>query len=213
MRWGCVDQPYWDDRPVALVGNGPSLKGFDFERLRDRFHVVAIKGAIFSIPWATAGFGLDFPRYQEWHQRLFEVRVPTYWACVSFSQFPRPQPACITFLRRIDMPAGLSEDPRYINAGGTSGFGAFNVAWLKRARKVVLFGYDYQPDNHGNWHYDEKPYRQQRKQVQSLWDGWLKKWEKVHTRIKDRGVEVINACPTSKLSIFPKLTIDEALNG
>ena len=40
--YGKIKQPFWDDKPVAVVGGGPSLSDFDFEQLRGA-HVLAIK--------------------------------------------------------------------------------------------------------------------------------------------------------------------------
>jgi len=44
--------------------------------------------------------------------------------------------------RRIDI-SNLSDDPGAICSGGSSGFGAVNLAWLKRSRRMILLGFDY----------------------------------------------------------------------
>ena len=54
--YGKIGKPFWDDKPVAVVAGGPSLVDFDFEQLRGA-HVLAVKGSMFDIPWADAGFG------------------------------------------------------------------------------------------------------------------------------------------------------------
>src|SRR5262249_22760879 len=77
--YGKVTRPYWDDKPVAIVGGGPSLMNFDFNEVRGE-HVLAVKGSIFDIPWADAGFGLDMPRYNEWRERLAGLHARIYWA-------------------------------------------------------------------------------------------------------------------------------------
>jgi len=212
-EWGHVAEPYWEGKPVAIIGNGPSTRGLAVDRLRGRFHVLAVKAAIFDIPWADAGFGLDFPRYQEWHRRLFGVTFPVYWGIVNFTYIPTPTPDHVFFLHRIDRPAGLSDDPSFVNAGGTSGFGAFNLAWLKRARRVYLFGFDYHPDKKGAWHADETHYQVARGQTPGLWEAWAKHWATVAPKIKAAGVEVINVSPTSLITAFPKISIEEALDG
>jgi len=49
----------WSDRPVALVACGPSMAGFDLNRLRGLCRIIAVKEMIFAMPWADEGFGLD----------------------------------------------------------------------------------------------------------------------------------------------------------
>ena len=50
------------ERSRSSVG-GPSLIDFDFEQLRGAT-ILAVKGSIFNIPWADAGFGMDMVRSQ-----------------------------------------------------------------------------------------------------------------------------------------------------
>ena len=141
--YGKISKPYWDDKPVAIVGGGPSLVGFDFERLRGA-HVLAVKGSIFDIPWADAGFGLDMPRYHEWRDKLANVQSRVYWA-VPEDQLQKtgaPPSKNVTFLKRLP-GENLSDDPSEIYGGGTSGFGAVQICLHKHAKTIVLFGYDY----------------------------------------------------------------------
>lgn len=207
--YSSIGVPWWDDKPVAIVGNGPSLKGFDYERLRG-MHVLAVKGAIFNIPWADLGFGLDIPRYLEWQGMLNTVRaMPVYWATPKIKFLgPGPHPPCVRFLRRIDL-SDLSDDPTAICSGGSSGFGAFNVAWLKRARRIVLLGFEYNADQAG--HADTRAYIMGRTQDEDRWKQWAKNFNRIKRRTDQAGVTVINAALSSRISCFPKMDIDSAL--
>src|SRR5580765_4838948 len=122
--YGKIGKPFWDNKPVAVIGGGPSLKGFDFEALCG-CHVLAVKGSMFDIPWADAGFGLDMPRYMEWRERLAALPCRVYWA-VPEDQLTKtgpPPSKNITFLKRLD-GENISYDPGEIYGGGTSGFGS-----------------------------------------------------------------------------------------
>jgi hypothetical protein len=204
-----VGPPWWDDKPVAIVGNGPSLRGFDYERLR-ACHVLAVKGAIFNIHWADAGFGLDIPRYLEWLGMLNTVRtMPVYWATPKIKFLgPGPHPPCVRFLRRVDI-SDLSDDPYAVCSGGTSGFGAFNLAWLKRAKRIVLLGFEYNAEQGG--HADTRAYIMDRKQDEDRWKAWAKNFDKLKRRVDCAGVKVINAAPNSRIAAFPKMDIESAL--
>jgi hypothetical protein len=204
-----VEPPWWDDKPVAIIGNGKSILGFDLNRLRGRFYVLAVKGAMFNIPWADAGFGLDTPRYLEWCGMLNTIRYPVYWAAQKVEHFgPGPHAPCVRFIRRIDT-SDISDDASAIFSGGSSGFGALNVAHLKHAKRVMLLGYDYDADTRG--FADLRAYIETRSQDENRWRTWGKAFDQVKRRFETQGTQIINASPKSRIPTFPKMTIDEAM--
>ena len=214
--YGKIKEPFWDDKPVAIVGGGTSLIGFDFERLRGA-HVLAVKGSIFDIPWADAGFGLDMPRYMDWRDKLANVQARVYWA-VPVDQIDKtgPPPSDnVTFLRRLN-GEGVSDDPGEIYGGGTSGFGALQIALHKRAKEIVLFGFDYDPGTAVTHTVDGTPFRHNdqhyiRKMHQSAanWLEWSKHFEIYLPYMMERNVRVQNACPTSYITAFPKILLED----
>jgi hypothetical protein len=204
-----VGPPWWTGKPVAIVGNGPSIRGFDCKRLRGGFHVLAVKGAMFNIPWADAGFGLDNPRYCEWSNMLHTVRCPVYWATNKLKFLgDGPHAPCMRFLRRIDI-SNLSDDPGAICSGGSSGFGAVNLAWLKRSRRMILLGFDYDTEK---GHADLRAYLQNRSQCPAAWFTWAKNFDRMKRDIDVQGgATIINASPQSRIAAFPKMDIEAAL--
>jgi hypothetical protein len=205
-----IGPPWWSDRPVAIVGNGPSLRGFDFERLRG-FHVLAVKGSMFNVPWAAAGFGLDIPRYVEWCGMLKRVPFVVYWATPNISFLGSgPHANQVRFLRRIDAPFMLSDDPHTVYSGGSSGYGALNVAWLKRAKRIALLGFEYNADAAG--HADTRAFiDKSRVQDPGRWKQWAQNFGCIKRQLELAGVKVINAAPDSRITAFPKMTIEDAL--
>jgi hypothetical protein len=108
--------------------------------------VVAVKGAMFNVSKADCGFGLDIPRYLEWQGMFNRVPFVIYWATPTIKLLgPGPHANQVRFLRRLDTTA-LSDDPHTVYSGGSSGFGALNIAWLKRAKRIVLLGFEYNAD-------------------------------------------------------------------
>jgi hypothetical protein len=211
VRFTRVCDPYWNEKPVAIVGGGPSLQGFDFERLRDRFHVLAVNGSILDLPWADAGFSLDQLAIRNWWPRFCSLDMPLHFAVPlpwlkGVDQRPTPN---MSFYWR----AQRNTFQRYhgqIACGGTSGFGALNLAWLKRARKIILLGFDYGARN-GAWHHNEHQYHFSYRQVDAKWQQWAWNFHKAAARLQTDGVQVINASPHSRIEAFPRMTIDEAL--
>lgn len=207
MMFGKVEGPWWDDKPVAIVGAGPSLKGFDYERLRGRAYVLAVKSAIFEIPWADAGTGIDAPRYMEWTERLRETSMPIYWAASgvhALAALPN-----VTFLHRLESD-GMTGDLGALSGGGSSGYAAVNLAVHKRARRIALFGFDYDGVK-DEWHANEKHYRNPRNQSVLKYRQWARRFEQLAPILKAKGVELVNACPNSAIDAFPRMDIETAV--
>lgn len=211
--YGKINKPYWDDKPVAVLGGGPSLVNFDFERLRG-VHVLAVKGCIFDVPWADAGFGLDMPRYKEWRDRLAEHQGRVYWA-VPEDQLERtgpPPSKNVTFLKRL-AGENLSSDPGEIYGGGTSGFGAMQICIHKKAKRIVLLGYDYDGNydaTHGFRHND-RHYGFKRDQSERNWQLWATHFDVYVPYLNAHGISVVNACPNSAIRCFQKVSLDDGV--
>jgi hypothetical protein len=197
--YGKISKPFWDDKPVAIVGGGPSMVGFDYERLRGA-HVLAVKRVALSIPWADAAFGWgDLP------DKINGSPSRIYWA-VPEDQAQPPTAKNITYLHRLD-GHGVSEDPGSVFGGKTSGFGAMQVCIHKRAKRVILFGFDYDGGN-GGPHIGEGTAQYQRRKAQDAisWASWAEHFRVYVEPLRQLGIEVVNACPTSAIRCFQKVT-------
>ena len=184
-----------------------------FEQLRGA-HVLAIKGTMFDIRWADAGFGLDMPRYTEWRDRIASLPGRIYWA-VPEEWLPRtgpPPSKNVTFLKRL---AGeqLSEDPGEIYGGGTSGFGALQICIHKRAKKIVLFGFDYDGayDAHVGFRHNDAHYNKKRDQLEANWERWATHFDIYPSYFNKHGISVANACPKSAIRCFQKVTLEDGV--
>jgi hypothetical protein len=199
--YGKITKPFWDDKPVAIVGGGPSMVGFDFERLRGA-HVLAIKNLINTMPWADACFGQGM-----WLDRLENLQSRIYWALPEDQMAGAPQAKNITFLRRLD-GQDVSSDPSVIYSGGTSGFGAMQICMHKRAKRVVLFGFDYDGTYENGS--DKKP-EKKRVQAAENWGKWARHFAVYVPHLNRLGISVVNACPTSSISCFQKVTLEDGV--
>ena len=214
--YGKIGKPYWNDRAVAVVAGGRSLVGFDFEKLRGA-HVLAVKASIFDIPWADAGFGLDMPRFAEWRQKLAQSPMRIYWA-VPHDQLAKtgpPPSRNVTFVKRLT-GEGISDYPGEIYGGGTSGFGALQICFHKRAKTIVLFGFDcrgdYQTANSGgDFRHNDQHYQKRRAQNEANWEAWARHFEVYVPFLNRNGITVVNACPESAIPCFQKVTLEDGV--
>jgi hypothetical protein len=212
VRFSRVVEPYWDEKPVAIVGGGPSLRGFDFERLRGRFHVLAVNASVFDIPFADAGFTIDQLAMRHWWTRYrTEVSCPLHFAIpVPWVKSVDAAPAKNMLFHQRVHTAKLQKFHSQIASGGTSGFGALNLAWLKRAKRIILFGFDYGSDGK-TWHHNPDHYAFHYDQVDEKWRAWARNFDRAEKRLTAEGVQVVNASPRSRITAFPRATIEEAL--
>jgi hypothetical protein len=183
--YGRINKPFWDDRPVAVIGGGPSLQDFNYEALRGA-HVLAVKGLIFDIPWADAGFGLD---YNGCKDKLARVQSRVYLAVREDELAATTPSKNITFLKRLD-GQGLSDDPSVIYGGSSSDFGALQVCIHKRAKQIVLFGFDH--DAH--------------------WSASAEHFRVYVPYLTANGINIVNACPRSTITCFQKVALQDGVS-
>jgi hypothetical protein len=176
--------------------------------------VLAVKGSIFDIPWADAGFGLDMPRYMEWRNKLAGVQSRVYWA-VPEDQLTKtgpPPSKNVTFLKRLD-GENLSDNPGEIYGGGTSGFGAIQICLHKKAKQIVLFGFDYDGmfDAVSGFRHNDQHYERRRAQNFANWEAWAKHFSVYVPYLKEHGIHIVNACPQSAITCFHKATLEDGV--
>ena len=198
--------PYWDT--AIIVGTGPSMIGFDFDRLRNRGPVLAVKEAYHDLPFCDAVFGLDLP-WMRWGAEPLAAlakRKPLYLAVPDQEIDHTFIPGAI-YLRRSRRCDAFSDNPDTIEAGSNSGFGAVNLAYLKRAKTIILFGFDYSGQHYCPQRYQTRPEDHNRRYLPL----WADNFHATLGQLHAGGVTVINASPKSVVSAFPKFSHEQAL--
>jgi len=183
--------PIWADRTVFVIGGGRSLEGFDFERLQG-CHALAVNAAFVDAPWADAVFFRD----HEWFSRNRELLAG--WAGLIVTVSPA---AKADWPDRIALVAANTEAmPR----ARTSGHQAVSLALMLGARRIVLLGFDWNPEG-GNYHD-----RHARRGLQYR-GGLLESWRGYRERAARAGAAIVNATRHSAIREFPKVELGEEL--
>lgn len=203
-----ISEPWWDDKPLAIVGAGPSLKGFDFSRLDlPDVRVLAVKETIWDMPFAHAVFGLDRPWINRQADKLRALICEVYLAPTGMDGDNVAYIANATYLALERRQGGFSDNCGVLESGGNSGFAAVNLAYLKRAKQIVLFGFDY--TEQGGHHYSAERYHwYPQGRNARYWKNWGDNFQACLPQLKKHGVTIINASPISSVAAFPKVTID-----
>jgi hypothetical protein len=203
-----IAPPYWDDRPVVIVGGGPSLRGFDFRRLRAvNATILGVNQSCFDAA-CHAGISIDrdFLLNSFGRLRVFMATRPFYLGRPPGSWKQR-YPNCIhiSALALAGIPDGIDRVH-----GCTSGHAALCLAALKLARKVILLGFDYRALEGAHHYHKGYPWFQPLANEQS-WKVWAQHYDETKADLDARGVEVINGSEYSLITAFPRMTVERAL--
>ena len=202
MDFGSVGPPFWSDRPVILLGGGPSIRGLDFSILPSIGYVVGVNQGMFDCD-VDAGISIDrtFVRRNLAALRAFASMSELYLAVGE-----RDDLDLKAIYLRDAMPP-LSHDQGSVHPGGTSGYAALNLAVLKGAKRILLLGYDYGAAS-GRRHYHDA-YRMMDPSDDASWRRWAANFHEASRNLV--GVEVMNASPLSRIACFPKCSVEDGL--
>lgn len=207
----------WSDRPVYVVGGGPSLAPHvDALKWRHEFYVLGVNRAaeLLGPTNVDATFSLDRMFIDRYHDRLYEWANPedpyheVYLAVAAGWDESHALVPGATYLERRAM-AGLSEDPAAVANGLNSGYGALNLATLKGAREIYLLGFDFNepaPTEPTHWH---DGYDWGNRSAVKYWSRWAARFDAAAADCERLGVKVWNANPTSLVRAFPFVTYED----
>ncbi len=217
ITWGRVD-PDEVDNNIIIVGSGKSLIGFDFNKLRGIGTIIAVNGAGDSVPFADMWFTLDpwglngpqLPR--DFSGKLYAAVSEDYGTPKAQAVEHRVKPdSRITFLHRLrshnyvgvssetTYKVGLSEDTSCINTGN-SGYGALNLAYHFRPKKILLLGID----GSMGYFYTSSKTNRPLTYLPTM-------FESAAPQLKKAGIKLINGSVNSSITAYPRFTVEEAL--
>lgn len=200
----------WPDTTIVCVGSGPSLTPDDLtylERCRVNSHtirVVTISDAWRAAPWADVLYAPD-PKWWGWHRD--EVTRGFRGRKFTLAEHDHPAPPDVAQLNYRSGTTFSTELPM-IATGGHAGYQAPQVAWQLGARRIVLLGYDMQPDATGQHHFfGEHP-----DASHVPYDTWLSTYDTLLTELQVRGILIVNASRRTAITVIPRESLAMALS-
>lgn len=177
---------------MFVVGGGPSLRGFDFARLRDR-RCIAINSGAHDLPWADLLFFRD-PEWFERERALVEGFAGMIATVSSSAKAAMPE--------RIHL---LRANSRAIPRCRTSGQQCVSLAMVMQASRIVLVGFDWNREG-GHYHdrYGDQPELR-------FMGGLLEAWQGYAARARRAGAVIVNATPGSAITQFERVSLAEEL--
>ena len=202
----------WRGERCFIIGGGPSLVGFDFERLRGE-RIIAINKAFAYCEFASVLYFMDYIHfYLALKEGRFGGEMLAKWE--SFKGFKV----------HADSKARNVEDSYWINLsifqngvstsqkrglfrGTNCGYGAINLAVLMGASPIYLLGYDMKHVGKKT-HFHEGYWRTAIPKALKEFIGEL---GMIRHDLKARRIKVVNLNPDSALKWFEFSTIDKVL--
>lgn len=192
----------WTDRTAFVLAGGPSLRGFDFDRLRGR-EVIAVNAAGYEAPWAPVLFFGD-NAWGEANQPLVGS-WPGLVCTVSLRSAERG--AAVRLVQVVDIDRGFPTRG-LVRRGRSSGHTAVALAIAMGAARVVLLGFDMRSDDEGRTHYHDRYERRTAPEQLVIFQQHFAGWRDEAGAI---GVSIVNATPGSALTEFPMVDINDEL--
>jgi hypothetical protein len=188
---------------IYIIGGGPSLKNFNFKTLIGK-KTIAINKAIIYHPTADILYWTD-GRFYTWFKNEVDNFKGLKFALKPGSQYTHD----IKILRK-GKAHGIEEDPEILAHGFNSGYAAINLAYHLGAERIILLGFDMFNDGTQTHFHDGYPTRAAGDKMYQ--DKFLPGFKQLYSEIRNKGIEILNASPHSKLNVFPKITLEQALS-
>lgn len=187
--------------PVHIIGGGPSLENFDFERFRGK-RLITINNAYEDVPFAQFCYFMDFSwwKFNKEKIRNFGGIMITTCSLVEdrFVKFVPPT-----------MDEKLGNNQKSMMRGRCSGQGAIGLAVKLGGNPIFLHGYDMKVSDTGKHNYHSRHHRTV--QEGNYVNRFLPQFPAVKQQLDKLGIEVFNATPDSALKVFGFISPEKAL--
>jgi hypothetical protein len=196
-------EPIWTGETVYIIGGGPSLINFNWDSLNGK-KTIAINKAILSYPIANVLYWTDTRVYNWYKEDIDRFKGLKYTIRHHVTYSPD-----IKVLRKGNK-FGLEESKDALCHGNNSGYAAINLAYLLGAKKIILLGYDMKNNGTTSHYHDGYPVPVTGDNIYK--NQFIPGFDVLANLLKQKNVDVYNASLHSALTVWPKITFEQALS-
>jgi len=204
----------WAGERCFIIGGGPSLLGFDFERLRGRGKVIAINRAFEVAPFADICFFMDASSNTFYGLvkggKLGEATRQAWEAFEGFKVYLNlvgRKLEDVYSIRSLGKTGVSNSIKKGLYHGNNSGVGAIGLAMCLKANPIYLLGFDCGFSGGKSHYHGGYP----AKMSENIFKGFAHDFARLNKFIKRTRFRVVNLNPKSRLRCFPFSTIEEVL--
>ena len=186
-------QPVWKGQTVAVLGSGPSMSKKVADSVQHLPRIV-LNTTYQLAPDADYIYASDTAW---WHRFPDVFTCPGVKVSTQASTQIHPNTPEKVLILRNGGRHGFDDRPGYIRPGSFSGYAALHMAASLGAKQILLYGYDCYG---GHWH-GAHP-KGLGNPLEQTYRRWLRELESLAPMLKQRGIDVINCTPKSRLKCF-----------
>ena len=202
MLYDIMPDGSWEGQRCFIIGGGPSLKEFDFSKLKNEL-VIGINRAYEKID-CTINFSMDNRLYdwikngalgEESKEKFENFQGVPVWVDVVGYDYPKG----IYILHKAKDQKFNFRMKEGIITETNSGFGALYLAACLGANPIYLLGFDMKGfSGKSTWWHDGYP----RKQGAVVYKSFINGFDKIAPILKRKDIKVVNLNPDSALKCF-----------
>jgi hypothetical protein len=194
----------WHGETCIIVASGPSSASVELKAAKGSAKFIVVNESWRLAPWADVLYACD---HAWWLQSAGCSQFQGVKIAGNARTAAEDWGVKAVTVRCVDMM--VFDEPGIVGrGGGASGFQAINLAVNWGAKRIILVGFDMVPGKR-HWHADHGG------GLNNPTDGLMRIWAKAldgaARSLQTRGVEVLNASPSSALSAYPKAKWEDAL--
>jgi len=192
----------WKNQRCFIIGGGESLKGFDFSKLKNEL-VIGVNRAYEAID-CTINYAMDHNLYrwitggelgQEAKKKFEDFKGIPVWLNSAGYDYPKG----IFILNKLSNHKRNFIMKDGLRSGTNAGLGALSLAVCLGANPIYLLGFDMKGrDGKQTWWHDGYP----ENQIDRIYESFILDFKRVESELREKGVQVINLNPESKLKCF-----------
>ena len=200
----------WPGETVVILGGGSSLTPEDVNLCQGKARVIAIKEAHCLAPWADCLYAGD-AKWWRAYQGAPDFAGLKYTIAQDPNQEPMGEWPGLNVLQNTGTD-GLESEPTGLRTGYNSGYQAIGLAVHLGVSRVFLLGFDMWtgPSGAQNW-FETYPHLIKSHHVPSPYPIFHQAFASIVEPLKQANVEVVNASRWTMLTVFPYLSLEEAL--
>lgn len=200
--------PWWRDwrgECVAIVASGPSAKTAPVQLLRDRINIIAVNDSWKLVPFADILYGCDLG-WWDYYKGVKEFNGLKLTHDATAARVHNLHKVTIANAASNEI---LTDQPAHLGAGGNGGFQMLNLAVQFGGTGIMLIGVDCDIEHGSHWH-GRHPVPLNNP-AQTNVTRWRQAFEGSAKPLAKLGIDVVNCSLVSKLTCWPKITIEQAL--
>jgi len=209
----------WRGQRCFVIGGGPSLRGFDFNRLENQGRIIVCNKAFLDVPFADMMIAMDSDllrwinlgalgktpqQKKEIKRRFLQFKGLKVWIQLGNNRMDG-----VHYVHSFRLPQITRRFTQGIYTGNNTGLGALMAAVTLGCNPVYLLGIDGKHEGKRSHYHSGYP----RPQLPQTMKSFVNHFGFVAKPIKKAGVRVINLNPRSAVKCFPFSTIDVVLKN